>query len=181
MAGTKGADMRAQGRARSLTAAALAVVLGAGLLAGCRTGDDDAEPAATPTPTESAEPEPAEPSPTATAEPDDEATSAPVVNGPNSITAPAPGDEVAGPTVTVTGEGTAFEATMLYRVTPAGGSDVVAEGFTTAGANGEVGPYSFEVDLDPGEYTVQVWEPGMGEGDDGGEPRNLVEVTFTVS
>lgn len=177
MAGTKGVDMRA----RSVTAAGLAVVLGVGLLAGCRTGDDDADQAEA-TPTESAEPEPSdEPTATTTAEPDDDATSAPVVNGPNSITAPAPGEEVAGPTVTVTGEGTAFEATLLYRVTPADGTDVVAEGFTTAGANGEVVPYSFDVELDPGEYTVQVWEPGMGEGDDGGEPRNLVEVTFTVS
>lgn len=173
--------MRARSRARTVAAAGLAVVLGVGLLAGCRTGDDDTEPAEATTPTESTEPEPSEPASTATAEPDDDATSAPVVNGPNSITAPAPGDEVAGPTVTVTGEGTAFEATLLYRVTPAGSADVVAEGFTEAGANGEVGPYSFEVDLDPGEYTVQVWEPGMGEGDDGGEPRNLVEVTFTVS
>lgn len=172
--------MRARTRSRNLAVAGLALVLGVGLLAGCRTGDDP-EPAGTTPPTESAEPsEPSEPASTATAEPDDEAT-APVVNGPNSITSPAPGDEVAGPTVTVTGDGTAFEATLLYRVTPAGSTDVVAEGFTTAGANGEVGPYSFEVDLDPGEYTVQVWEPGMGEGDDGGEPRNLVEVTFTVS
>lgn len=174
--------MRARSRARSVAAAGLAVVLGAGLLAGCRTGDDDTDPAGTTTPSESVEPEPSDgPTATTTTEPEDDATSAPVVNGPNSITAPAPGAEVAGPTVTVTGEGTAFEATLLYRVTPAGGSDVLAEGFTTAGANGEVGPYSFEVDLEPGEYTVQVWEPGMGEGDTGGEPRNLVEVTFTVS
>jgi hypothetical protein len=50
-----------------------------------------------------------------------------------------------------------------------------------AGANGEVGPYSFDVTLDPGEYVVQVWEPGMGEGDTDDAPRNLVEVTFTVS
>ena len=168
-------------RARSVVAAGLAVVLGTGLLAGCRT-DDDGEPAdETTTPTESAEPEPSdEPTSTATAEPEDEATAAPV-NGPNSITAPAPGAEIAGPTVTVAGEGTGFEGTLLYRVTPAGGADAVAEGFTTAGANGEVGPYTFEVELEPGEYTVQVWEPGMGEGDDEGEPRNLVEVTFTVS
>lgn len=173
--------MRARSRSRSLAAAGLVVVLGTGILAGCRTGDDTEPADETATPTRSAEPEPSDdPTSTATAEPDDEAT-APVVNGPNSITAPAPGAEVSGPTVTVTGEGTGFEGTLLYRITPAGGTDAVAEGFTTAGANGEVGPYTFDVDLEPGEYTVQVWEPGMGEGDDGGEPRNLVEVTFTVS
>lgn len=174
--------MRAtRNRARTLAAAGLAVVLGVGLLAGCRTGDDT-EPAETTTPSGSAEPEPSEePTASATAEPDDDASPGPVVNGPNSITAPAPGDDVAGPAVTVTGEGTAFEGTLLYQVTSTDGADVVAEGFTNAGANGDVGPYSFEVDLEPGEYTVQVWEPGMGEGDSGGEPRNLVEVTFTVS
>ena len=168
-------------RARSVVAAALAVVLGTVLLAGCRTGDD-AEPADEAA-VESAPPEPSDPSVTATAtpEPDEDAPPEPVVNGPNSIVDPAPGGEVAGPTVTVTGEGTAFEGTLLYDVTPAGGTDAVAEGFTTAGANGEVGPYSIALDLEPGEYTVRVWEPGMGEGDADGERRNLVEVTFTVS
>ncbi len=105
----------------------------------------------------------------------------PAVNGPNSITAPLPGAEVGGPVVTVTGEGTGFDGTLMYRVTRAGRSDVVAEGFTTAGANGDVGPYTVDLRLETGEYTVQVWEPGMGEADAGGEPRNLVEVTFTVS
>jgi len=164
-----------------MATAGLCVALGIGLLAGCRTGDD-AEPAdAATTPAATTEPEPSEdPSSTATTEPDEPAA-APVVNGPNSITAPAPGAEIAGPTVTVSGEGTGFEGTLLYQVTSAGDADVVSEGFATAGANGEVGPYSFEVELEPGEYTVQVWEPGMGEGDTGGEPRNLVEVTFTVS
>lgn len=169
--------------ARHLTAAGLAVVLGTSLLAGCRTGDET-EPADDPT-TATVDPGTAEPAPTddASASPTGEPAepTGPAVNGPNSITAPLAGADIAGPTVTVTGEGTGFEGTLLYRVTPAGGSDVVAEGFTTAGANGEVGPYTIEVELDPGEYTVQVWEPGMGEGDGEGEPRNLVEVTFTVS
>jgi hypothetical protein len=168
--------------ARGVTAAGLAVVLGMGMLAACRTGepttDEGAttateEPAATPTPTAS-EPEPEE-----TAEPEPTAEAA--VNGPNSITAPLAGDVVAGPTVTVSGEGTAFEATLLYRVTRAGTDEVVTEGYTMAGANGEVGPYSIDLTLDPGDYVVQVWEPDMGEGDAGGGQRNLVEVSFTVS
>lgn len=171
--------------ARHLTAAGLALVLGTGLLAGCRTGADT-EPADDPqtaagedtpgatAPSTAGPTEPGEPS-----EPTESPT--PAVNGPNSITTPLAGAEVTGPVVTVTGEGTGFEGTLLYRVTRAGRSDVVAEGFTTAGANGEVGPYTVDLRLDAGEYTVQVWEPGMGEGDAGGEPRNLVEVTFTVS
>lgn len=164
-------------RTRAATAAGLALVLGAGLLAGCRSGDasEPAEPTEpTTTATVTAEPEP-------TDEPSAEATAGSAVNGPNSITAPPSGGTVAGPNVTVEGEGTGFEGTLLYRVTRAGSTDVVTEGVTTAGANGEVGPYTAELELEPGEYTVQVWEPGMGEGDTDGDPRNLVEATFTVT
>ena len=167
-------------RTHTVAAAALTLVVGVGLLAGCRTGEST-EPADEPT-TEPTRSEQATPTtdPTGEAAPEPTATAA-AVNGPNSITAPPVGGEVAGPTITVAGEGTGFEATLLYRVVAVGDTDVVAEGFTNAGANGEVGPYSFEVELEPGEYTVQVWEPGMGEGDTGGEPRNRVEVTFSVS
>ncbi|GEN78550.1 Gmad2 immunoglobulin-like domain-containing protein [Actinotalea fermentans] len=168
--------MRAAHRA---VAAGLAVVVGTGLLAGCRTGESTEpadEPTAAPTEEPAATAEPTvEPTPTDTPE----VAAEPAVNGPNSITAPTAGAEVPGPTVTVTGEGTGFEGTLAYRVTRAG--EVVAEGYTTAGANGEVGPYSFDVALDPGEYTLQVWEPGMGEGDSDGDARNRVEVSFTVS
>lgn len=167
-------------RTRRVTAAlALLVVLGA--TAGCRTGETDpgSEPtqeATTPAP------DPDEP----TDEPADEPTQEPsaepgaAVNGPNSITAPVPGAQVTGPTVTVSGEGTAFEATLNYRVVAAGTQDVVAEGYTMAGANGEVGPYSFDVELTPGEYTVRVWEPDVSDGESGVDEHNPVEVTFTV-
>lgn len=120
---------------------------------------------------------------------DDDGTDEPagvVVNGPNSITAPTPDEVIDGPDVTVTGEGTAFEATLNYRVLTAGTDDVVAgPDYTMAGANGEIGPYTIELSLEPGEYTVQVWEPDMtggeGEGTDTGDAfGNLVEVTFTV-
>lgn len=164
-------------RHRPIAAAAVAG-LGLFLLAGCQTGSED--PATTPEPsvpssrpTETAEP-------TETTEPSEPAAS--VVNGPNSITAPEPGATVTGPAVAVTGEGTAFEATLSYQVLRAGTDDVVSEGWTTAGANGEIGPYSIELTLDPGEYTVQVWEPDVSDGESPDGPfRNLVEVTFTVA
>ncbi|NLE72680.1 MAG: hypothetical protein GX609_11460 [Actinomycetales bacterium] len=163
-------------RARRLAAVGVAVaLLGAGL-AGCRTGEP--EPADEPTVSEepSASPEPT-PEVTETAEaPDPE----PAVNGPNSITEPLAGAEVPGPTVTVSGEGTAFEATLNYRVLRAGTDEVVAEGWTMAGANGEVGPYTFTVELEPGEYTVEVWEPDVSDGESGVDRHNPVEVTFTV-
>ena len=166
-------------RARTYAAAlgAVALVL---TLAACQTGadpGDDGTPSVTTT---------SSPSPTASAEPTPSATPSvgePVVNGPNSITSPLPGEVVAGPDVTATGEGTAFEATLNYRVLAAGTEDeVVPVGFTEAGANGEIGPWTIDLTLEPGEYTLQVWEPDMSDGESPDGPyRNLVEVTFTVS
>ena len=155
-----------------MTALVLCVVV---LLGGCA---GELDPVASPSGPPATDPEPSvtpEPTPTPTEQ-------APVVNGPNSITSPSPGATVAGPTVVVSGEGTAFEATLNYRVTFAGSEEVVVEGWTMAGANGEIGPYTIELTLDPGEYTVQVWEPDASDGESPDGPfRNLVEVTFTVA
>lgn len=151
-------------RARRL-GALLVAGLGVAALTGCQTGMDPAEPAVSPT-----EEVPAE----------EPADGQPVVNGENSITSPLPGTSVPGPEVVATGTGTAFEATLLYRVLVAGTEDVVVEDVTQAGANGEIGPWTIDLTLEPGEYTLQVWEPDMSDGG-GGEPgRNLVETTFTV-
>lgn len=168
---------RRRARAHAAALGAVALVL---TLAACQTGadpGDDGTPSATTT---------SSPSPTASAEPTPSATPSvgePVVNGPNSITSPLPGEVVAGPDVTATGEGTAFEATLNYRVLAAGTEDeVVPVGFTEAGANGEIGPWTIDLMLEPGEYTLQVWEPDMSDGESPDGPyRNLVEVTFTVS
>lgn len=170
--------MRTTTTARAALAAAVALVL-----AGCGQGSPQEQPTTLPpvpavtesTPTASPEPTEAEtdePAPTTT----------PVVNGPNSITAPLPGSTVEGPTVVVTGEGTAFEATLNYRVLAEGSDEPVAEGFTMAGANGDVGPWTVELQLDPGQYTVEVWEPDMSDGASTLGPHlNLVSTTFTVS
>lgn len=117
------------------------------------------------------------------ATPEAAATTAPAA-GTNRIAAPADGSTVTGPGVEVTGEGTAFEATLLWRVLGAGTADVVAEDFTTAGANGEVGPFAFTVELAPGTYTLEVWEPDLADGADdsaAGDRHGLVRTTFTVS
>ena len=149
------------------------------LLGACQTGIDPGDEGS-PSPSQSA---PAEPTGTSTPPEEPEESAGAVVNGPNSITSPTPDETVAGPTVTVTGEGTAFEATLNYQVLVAGTDEVVlGPDYTTAGANGEVGPHTIELTLDPGEYTVQVWEPDMSDGEAPDSPyRNLVEVTFTVS
>ncbi len=148
-------------------------------LAGCQSG--------TATPAGTASQTSASTSPSTAASPNDAATATitpPPTEaagpGTTTIAAPSDGATVAGPAVTVSGTGTAFEGTLLYVVQGADGSSV-RQGFTTAGANGTIGPFSFDVTLDPGTYTVEVWEPGMGEGDATAPPLNVARATFTVS
>ncbi|WP_250444722.1 Gmad2 immunoglobulin-like domain-containing protein [Actinotalea sp. C106] len=156
------------------------------LLTACQTGAEEVDPSAPPSP-------PATEEPTSTAEPTPEPTgSAPdqsaedgtstLTNGDNSILEPSPGAVLPGPDVTVRGEGTAFEANLNYHVLRAGTEEVVGEiGYTMAGANGEIGPWEIDLTLDPGTYTVQVWEPNVSDGEgDTGPYIDLVEVTFTV-
>lgn len=159
----------------ALTAAALSAAL-AGSLAGCQTGTSDpGASSGSSTPVTSSSSAPTSSSSAPSAEPTAGGTA---TAGPNVLTAPSDGATVTGPEVTVTGEGTAFEATLLWQVLSEGTGDVVQKGFTTAGANGEVGPFSVAVTLDPGVYTVEVWEPSQKDGGD--ERNNLVSATFTV-
>lgn len=173
------------------TGVALALTLTA-----CQGSADDATPSASPTtpPVEVTEPEELEtPAPDpATDEPEPDATTAPedeplpedaAVNGPNAIAEPLDGASVAGPTVTVRGQGTAYEGTLNYEITLLETDEVVAADFTQAGANGEVGPFEFTVDLEPGTYLVRVFEPEISDTEPGdtGPYVNLVEVTFTVT
>ena len=98
-----------------------------------------------------------------------------------AITAPADGATVAGPSVSVAGTGTAVEGTLRWRVLRSGSTDVVTENFTTAGANGVVGPYAFTVTLTPGSYTVEVWEPSMSDGATEDAATTRTTRTFTVT
>ena len=156
---------------------ALALVIAAALaLTGCAGTD---EPGAAPS-SATTEAMPPEPDPTTATT----ATTSPAPAGANTITTPADGSTVAGPQIEATGEGTAFEATLLWRVVRAGTGVVVTENFTTAGANGEIGPYAFTIALTPGSYTLEVWEPDMSDGgteSDGPDRTGLVTSTFTVS
>lgn len=101
------------------------------------------------------------------------------VSGTTRLTSPAQGASVAGPTVTFTGEATAFEGTVSWVVHPVGGSidEPTVDGFTQAGANGDVQPFEFTADLAPGEWVVEVFEASARDG----APTNVVSVTFTVS
>lgn len=109
-------------------------------------------------------------------------TSAPSTAVPSTITAPADGATVAAGQVTVTGTGTAFEGTLSWQVLAAETGNVITHGFTTAGANGAVGPFTFTVDLTPGRYTIEVWAPDMSDNATPPATRHgLATTTFTVS
>lgn len=175
-----------------ITATLASAVVGAVLLSGCQTPAPSASPTGEPAVTSPTESEQATVTPTPTPEPDPsqepsqdpeplpEAV-APTAAGDNEILAPVDGATVRGPRVTISGTGTAFEATLLWRVVNASTETVVAEDFTMAGSMGEIGPFEIEVDLDPGIYHAEVWAPDMSDGEAGGPDQiDLVAVTFVV-
>lgn len=65
--------------------------------------------------------------------------------------------------LTVSGEAAVFEANLLWRVLDEGGAEV-ADGFTMTSEGQTFAPYSFDVDLPPGTYTVVVEEPDPSDG-----------------
>jgi spore germination protein GerM len=73
--------------------------------------------------------------------------------------------EAVGRTVTIDGVAIAFEAHLDWRVVNDEG-DIVEEGFTETTDSGRLAPFTFEVDLEPGSYSVVVIEsdPSGGEG-----------------
>jgi len=166
------------GHRLALAGAVGALALGA--LGGCATPSDDAAttssgPATTPTSGSAS----AAPSPSGTPSasvPADQPT-----NGTNAITSPRPGETVAGPTVTVTGTATAVEGNLSWEVVTAGSTTPLASGYTTGGANGEVGPFTFPATIPPGTVTLSVWEPDLEDSGPGTPRHNLTTVTFTVS
>lgn len=76
----------------------------------------------------------------------------------------AEGAAVTSP-VTVSGEANVFEANLLWQVLDADGAEVAA-GFTSTSEGQTFAPYAFDLELDPGTYTVVITEddPSDGEG-----------------
>lgn len=101
------------------------------------------------------------------------------VQAPVWIDTPVEGATVPAGAVTVSGVGTAFEANLNWDVTDSAGN-VVDSGFTMAGANGEYAPFSFDVDLEPGTYTVAVFAPDESGGESPQGPR-MFEDTKTIT
>ena len=88
---------------------------------------------------------------------------------------PTEGATVSSP-VEITGYGTAFEATVSWEVRRQGSDEVVAEGFTDAGANGEFADFADSVDLEPGTYELRAFESSAEDG----RPLNTDTKVFTV-
>jgi hypothetical protein len=74
---------------------------------------------------------------------------------------PTQGDVVTSP-VTVAGESQTSEGNVRWSVTQDG--EIVKQGFTTGGGHDAYAPFSFEVTLPPGEYTLKLWEPTGASG-----------------
>lgn len=84
------------------------------------------------------------------------------------IDEPLEGAQAPSP-LTVSGDAAVFEATLLWRVLDDQG-EVIASGFTMTAEGQTFAPYSFTVELQPGDYTVVIDEGDpSGEGA-GGEP-----------
>lgn len=148
-------------------------LVAAAVAAGCTTGGDPV-PTGPATGTSVASPGGTSVSPTTPL-----VTVTPAVNDTTLLAAPLEGATVEGPAVEVSGEATAFEGTLSWLVYPAGGSaeEPTQQGSTDTGANGEIGPFSFTVELEPGDWVIQVFEASAKDG----SPLRPVAVTFTVS
>jgi len=84
------------------------------------------------------------------------------VQAPIWITAPAEGDQVSSP-LTVEGFATAFEGTVSWRITRQGA--VADQSSAPAAESGPAfAPFSFQVDLDPGDYLIEVFEASPLDG-----------------
>jgi Immunoglobulin-like domain of bacterial spore germination/Sporulation and spore germination len=80
-----------------------------------------------------------------------------------------------GRTFRVSGEAAVFEATVLWQVLR--GSTVVQHGFTSTAEGQKFSPYSFELTLEPGAYTLRVYQDDAS----GGEGRPPISDTRPIT
>ncbi|HEX6443745.1 MAG TPA: GerMN domain-containing protein [Streptosporangiales bacterium] len=91
----------------------------------------------------------------------------------NTVTAPAPGASVTSP-VTLQGTGAYAGGTVYWSLSGSGKSLTVQTGQRDTGTSG-FASWTDSVTLDPGSYTLTVYEQVNGE------KRNVQKVTFTVT
>ncbi len=83
------------------------------------------------------------------------------VVSPLQFTSPAQGETVSAP-VTIRGLAATFEGNVPWVIRHNG--RVVRQGAEIAGSMGIAKPFSFTVDLPPGDYTVRTWESSADSG-----------------
>ena len=81
-----------------------------------------------------------------------------------------------GRTFQVSGEAAVFEATVLWQVLR--GTTVVRQGFATTAEGQRFSPYSFSLTLDPGSYTLRVYQDDPSDGE--GHPPDSDSKSITV-
>lgn len=96
-----------------------------------------------------------------------------VIEGAIVIDTPSQDATVQSP-VTVEGDASVFEATVSWQILQDG--QVVQEGYTTTSSGQKFSPYSFDVALDPGSYTLRVYEASAEDG----SPMFVETKQFTV-
>jgi hypothetical protein len=96
-----------------------------------------------------------------------------VIEGAIVIDTPSQGATAQSP-VTVEGDASVFEATFSWEILQSG--QVVRQGYATTSSGQEFSPYSFDVDLDPGSYTLRVYEASA----ENGSPMFVETKQFTV-
>lgn len=95
------------------------------------------------------------------------------------ISSPQQGSTVPAGSVTITGVATGYEGEVDWEVLDASGN-VVEAGFTSSGANGELGDVQISVNLTAGRYTARLFD--ASEASEGEGPPVIFEDTkaFTV-
>jgi Immunoglobulin-like domain of bacterial spore germination/Sporulation and spore germination len=93
------------------------------------------------------------------------------IEGAIIVDTPSQGATVQSP-VTVRGSTSVYEGTVTWEIVKDG--RIVKHDFTTALSGQELSPYSFKIDLDPGSYTLRVYDAS------GGSPMFVETKQFTV-
>lgn len=94
-----------------------------------------------------------------------------------SIDSPLDGATVTSP-VTITGDGALYEGTLPWRILDPNGN-VVQEGVANSAEGMTFSEYSFEVDLAPGDYTVEVREEDASDGEGWAPDSDTRRITVT--
>jgi Immunoglobulin-like domain of bacterial spore germination/Sporulation and spore germination len=93
------------------------------------------------------------------------------IEGAIMVDTPSQGATVQSP-VTVRGSASVYEGTVMWEILKDG--RIVKHDFTTALSGQELSPFSFTIDLDPGSYTLRIYDAS------GGSPMFVETKQFTV-